>query len=242
MNSSSPLQNLIRLTVIPLPEINGFEVIIYVNEEDFIESNWKGMIGIDPDEILIPETPLAPTEEPHLAVIARCGCGIVECDSMSVRISRVEQAVFWDFRSKKRKESSPGVLRFDLDQYMNELDRAITDKSWESPDRTAARLLRKLVDEDLLSRYRLSWQWASGRSRKDMFTVSLGLAPEPFQVLLHTTWRDESPDEIAQKIADILKRQPSTWQNVEWIPQGENQDALPDIAGPGWMKWSQTVH
>lgn len=202
------------------------------------------MIGIDPDHLLTPDSLLVPAEEPHEAVIARCGCGYEECDKMSVQISHVEETVFWNFRtsrSRKTSGSSAGLLRFDAGQYTKELDRAINDRSWESRDRTAARLLHLLVDREQLSRFRLTWEWALGQIEKEMFTVSLELAPGPFQLLAHTHWRDESPDEIALKVADLLKQHPSSWPDVQWNPQGEDQEATPSIAGPGWKRWDPGI-
>jgi hypothetical protein len=64
-------------------------------------------------------------------------------------------------------------LEFVAQTYDAEIQRALNDHSWETPDRTAARLVASLVNRDALARNQLSFSWASGRTRPGMLSVAL---------------------------------------------------------------------
>src|SRR5262249_30873519 len=126
-------------------------------------------------------------------------------------------------------------MRFLATHYDAEVDRALTDTSWETPDRTAARLLAGKVDRPVLARHGLSLAWASGRVRKGAVSVSLSLEPGPYQVLVHLPWNTESPEAIARKCAALLREEPSSWIGAEWFPQQANLGPPPG-ADPSWRR------
>jgi hypothetical protein len=127
------------------------------------------------------------------------------------------------------------LLRFPAAAYDAEVNRALTDTAWETPDRTAARLLAGRVDRRSLSREGLSYSWASGRVRRGAFSICLMLEPGPYQVLVHLPWRAESAEEIARRGAKLLADRPVNWADVEWFGQ---QPGLgpPALAGPCWRR------
>jgi len=221
----------IQFRVFPSPESNDFEVRLFVNGQDFIEKHWPDMMGMDPDDVLSLDI-LAPRDVPHTAMVVRCGCGVDGCGNATVRVSREGDRIIWDSWDGDRGKPPPGTLIFGREQYFQALEQAISDTSWETPDRTAARLLSSIVDHEALAATNLSYQWASGQIRDDAFTVSLGGPPGHHQILIHTSWSGELPELIAQKVAALLREHPNWWPDVEWY----GQSPTPPFDGPGWHK------
>src|SRR5918911_2502055 len=208
----SSLQS-IQFRVFPSPETNDFEVRLFVDGQDFIEKHWPDMMGMDPGDVLSFDV-LAPRDEPHIAMIVRCGCGVAGCGNATVRVSSDGDRVIWDSWNGDGEDLPSGKLVFRREQYLQALGQAISDTSWETPDRTAARLLFSMVDHEALAANGLSYQWASGRISNDAFTVSLGGPPGYHQILVNTPWNGEPPEQIAHKAAAILKEHPSRWFDV----------------------------
>jgi hypothetical protein len=220
-----------RIDVRASPETNDHEVRFFGDDEDIIALRWNDMIGLDPDDILLPPCPLNATAEPHRATIARCNCGVVGCGSIDVEVKRSSESVDWTWGNANSKKG----IRFVARNYDAEVERALTDTSWETPDRTAAKLLAARVDRSALARHGLSFAWASGRVRKGAFSVALNLEPGPYQILVHLAWNGESPETIAPKFAGLLGERPSSWIGAEWFPQQANLGP-PSLSGPSWRR------
>jgi hypothetical protein len=213
------------------PETNDHEVCLLGDGEDLIERFADEMIGLDPDDILVEPCPLAASETPRAATIGRCDCGVVACGSIEVTIQRRADTVTWT--TPLRVE---GVC-FEAAQYDAEIRRALADLGWETADRTAGRLIARLVDRGALRGHGLSFKWASGRVRQGFMVVSLECEPGPYQLLLHVPWSNEPPAQIASRCVDMLSRDPRRWDQVAWLPQRPNLGP-PEIAGPGWTSAS----
>ena len=130
-------------------------------------------------------------------------------------------------------QARPVGVRFDADQYDAEVERAMSDFSWETPDRTAARLIRLGVDREALRRHGLRLCWASGRLAEHTMTIALEHTPGPYQLLLAVPWLGDDTTSIARQCIDVLASSPSRWARVRWIPQATGL-GTPAIAGPGW--------
>ena len=220
-----------QLVVLPSPDTNDHEVRFIVDGIDLIDSFCEGSIGLDPDDVLLPGA-LTASSAPHVAVIARCDCGVIGCGDIEAEIKLVGEVVTW---ALGQEQSGTGpILRFAAASYMRELGRATADTSWETPERTAARLLRASVNQEILAGHELRFLWASGRVRDYTFTVSLELSPGPFQVLLHIPWRGQSPAAIASEMAAVIETPPESWLDVQFFPQRLGLTEPPPIAGPGW--------
>jgi hypothetical protein len=215
----------------PSPETDDHEVRFLAEGEDIIAKYWKVMMGLDPDDILVEPCPLRCGSDPHRATIARCGCGVIGCGSVEVEVVRSRTNVEWRWGSPDSTES----LKFLARSYDSEVERALNDTSWETPDRTAARLLAGKVDRKALGRYGLSYSWASGRIHERALTVSLNLEPGPYQVLVHLPWHAESPSEIARLCAEMLGDKPANWAQVEWFPQRHGLGP-PALANAHWRQ------
>jgi hypothetical protein len=211
------------------PETNDHEVCLLSDGQDLIARFETDMMGLDPDDILIEPSPLQASDTPHTVVIGRCTCGIIGCGSVEVLISRVGSTVSWT------SPYSATTVRFDAAQYAAELERAVVDFSWETPDRTAARLISREVDRQRLTAMGLKFLWASGRIGQGKMTVALDYEGA-YQLLVHEPWaRGRPPEAIAADCLRKLLEPPQEWKRVEWLPQRQGLGA-PALAGPGWFR------
>ena len=115
---------------------------------------------------------------------------------------------------------------------MEAVKHAIEDHSWETLDRTAARILTSIVDHSTLAENNLKYQWASGRIRGATFTVSLGGPEGCHQILVHLEWKEQSAEEIAREAARLLKTDPNQWPDIVWY----GEECKPPFKGPAWRK------
>jgi hypothetical protein len=194
-----------RIEVRPSRATNDHEVRLFGDDVDLL-SRLLENLGMDPDDILGETSPLRASDVPHRATVARCDCGEVGCGSAEVEIVRRGDLVVWT-------PDARDPYSFSAAAYDAELERAIHDTSWETPDRTAARLCALGVNRRRLAESGLRFSWASGRVRPGSFTVSLQRDPDSHQVLVHLPWRDESPQEIADAMNDLLSRPPGEWDD-----------------------------
>ena len=211
-------------------------VRILVDGEDPFAKVAPGWGGFDPDDILGSDSPLLPVGGGGRRVaVYRCSCGEAGCGSIAplVVTSADGRYVHWiDFRDFVGRFAGPLAaypdtdddegkswnlpdLRFALDPYQAEIRRSTADLSWETPRRTAARLLHeRLRPLDLvlppnlgLARVMPAWE---GEGLIMSFETRGG---EPFrQVVLRLTSRHEDPERAAADMAAQLRSTPpSGW-------------------------------
>lgn len=130
-----------------------------------------GWHGFDPDEILGQTSPLLPDGDSSRVALYRCVCGEAGCGVIAPTITRTVDGthIRWsDFRNYTGEFSSPRPIdpdalqpdtgrpwdlperHFDATPYIAEVERASQDRTWESPARQTARLLRdQLTDRGL---------------------------------------------------------------------------------------------
>jgi hypothetical protein len=209
------------------PETNDHEVRLLGDDDELIDRFWEGMIGLDPDDILLEPSPIRASAAPHSATVARCDCGVISCGSVEVMVRSEGDKVLW--------VEGDRTLRFRAEQYAAELHRAQVDTSWETTERTAARLVRERVDRQLLAGRGLTFEWASGRTGTGRFTVSLRLDPGPYQVLVSVPCANETPEELAYAALHMLERDPQSWDSVRYLPQ-QTELGAPPLNGPGWKR------
>ena len=220
----------LRIEVRPSPETNDHEVRLLGNGESLVDRLSSGLIGLDPDDLLTGTTcPLRAENESHRATIGRCSCGIVGCGSVEVEIRREHDQVVWTATDSSLQ------VRFLAGQYDGEVERALRDRTWETPERTAARLISQAVDRAALARRGSEFSWASGRCHHRMMTVSLVLTPGPYQVLINVPWDGENIEGIVAHFKEILSQPPETWTKVECNAQVRGLGP-PSITGAGWNR------
>lgn len=151
-------------------------IVMLVDGRDILEEAWGGLPR-DPDELLGDDPILLPSVEPHVVAGQKCGCGDLGCGSLRFRIRVDGDEVVWDqfhdggdplggYESVDEPGYIPDFvlseLRFDRASYVEEVLRQASDRSWEWPERTAARLVREWCAEnpDLIAG---GWQaeWAA---------------------------------------------------------------------------------
>lgn len=210
-----------QVRVRPSPETNDHEVCLFSGDESLVDYFCSEMMGMDPDELLIEPCPLGALSAPHIAVIGRCNCGVTGCGSVAVEICREGNLVTW------KSSDSHLLVSFIAEQYDTEIERALRDFSWETPDRTAARLIAKAIDRDILRSRGLEFEFASGRCREGRMTVALRGRPGTGQVLVDLPWDGKSAEGIANEFRLLLITAPESWPKFEWprhhqIPVGED--------------------
>jgi hypothetical protein len=217
-----------RIRVVDYPGTNFTEVRLLADDQNLVDHFASQLMGLDPEDLLIEPCQLRAENSPHFAFIGRCSCGEIGCASLKVRIEKVGESVVWS-----ATDSASRSVQFEAGQYESEIDRALHDHTWETPDRTAARLISGVVDRALLAFRGFDFSWSSGRCRQGMMTVSLLLGPGPYQVLIHLPWSGKDIEGIVNQFKTVLSRPPETWPNVECIAQAQGLGP-PPITGPGW--------
>ena len=220
----------LRIQVRPSPETNDHEVLLFGDDQNLVERFGDKSIGLDPDEILVQPCPLL-LAGAHDCLIGRCDCGVIGCGDVRVEVSVGEELVRWAAADGPREP-----VLFDLQTYTSEVLRALNDQSWETPERTASRLIREAVDRELLRRLGFKFSWASGRADPHMMTVALWLEPGPYQVLVRVPWCEtDSAGVTAAAVVGLLMQPPSCWSDVVWFPQRADLGP-PALAGVGWRR------
>jgi hypothetical protein len=221
----------LRLAITPVGDDagGGFQVQIYVNDVEVTE---KGAgLGMDPYDVLVPVNRFVAHSEPEVVPVARCGCGDYGCGMTDAAIVRDEDRVRWDWEAEV--PMSRPVL-FDADAYDREVTRAAEDHSWETPDRTAGRLvLSSIGPDELPSGLRFDFVGNDWRD-SSRFQVCLRI-PTQYQIFVGFDWDDHSPETLASEVRRALTTEPperwrATWHAIQ------PTNVPPAIAGAGWTQ------
>lgn len=221
----------LRILVRRSRETNDHEVRLFGDDVDLLPRfGQQDSLGLDPDDILLSPCRLIPSEGSFDTVVGRCSCGCVGCGDVVVGIAADQGHILWNARGLE------GC--FEADQYHTEVARALSDHSWETPERAAGRLVRERIDRERLALHGMTFSWASGRAAANQFVVALNLEPGPFQVLVSfPTGACLEPDALSHRIVQALSAHPDQWASVQWLPQ-QSGLLVPGIAGPGWHPWA----
>lgn len=227
-----PGSDSLRLEVVPAPEsVGGFELQVFVNEVEMTSA--AAGLGMDPYDVFVPANKLAATQEPHIAPIARCECGVYGCGTTDVQIVRDGDLVHWDWLHETPMNRG---VSFPADQYDAEMARLMSSYSWETPDRRAGRLILASVDNAKLARNGLTLSWVSNsHGDSTQFRAAL-FAGEAYQVLVDVPWDGRSPEELARVVVETLESDPREW-TAEWLPTRQGLEDPPRMAGPDWRRW-----
>ena len=221
----------LRVSVRASPETNDHEVCLFGDGQDLVDRFGDKSIGLDPDDILNTPCPLDASELERECVIGRCDCGVLGCGDVRVRIRIQGELVVW---SPSWGPRDP--VCFAANQYRAEIERALADHTWETPERTASRLIACRIDREKLAAHGFKFCNASGRSQPGSMTVALWLEPGPYQVLVRSWSGPVDLHLLADSVVALLARPPALWPDVQWLPQAKGLGA-PTVAGPGWRPW-----
>lgn len=188
------MTDVLRLEIAP-EDMDGFQVLVYVGDVE-ITSAGAG-IGMDPYALLIPDNRLVATWELTTIPIARCECGELGCGRTDVTIVRNSDKIRWGW-SHDRPMRREAV--FDPEQYDREIARAASDFSWETPVRTAGRLVLTGVDRVALAEKGLRIDWVANDYRDpEVFRVCLRDRRDR-QSFVDTLWQGRTPEALAQEV------------------------------------------
>lgn len=208
----------------------GFQVEVYVNDAEMTSAG--AGLGMDPYDVLIPTNRLVATPGPHTVPIARCGCGVYGCGSTDVTITGDGDLVHWDWLIEVPMNRG---VSFSAVQYDAEVERVASDHRWETAERTAGRLVLTHVDHAALLAHGLAVTWVANDYRDpEQFRVALQLGDD-YQIFLDTPWRDLSPEELADRVCEILARGPGKWR-ASWHAVKPTIPGPPIIARRSWRQ------
>lgn len=221
--------DVLRLEVLPAPDdVGGFELQVFVNEVEM--TTIAAGLGMDPYDVFVPVNRLLATPDPHVAPIARCDCGIYGCGTTDVRIARDGGLVRWEWLHETPIDRD---VCFDADAYDAEMARLTSSYDWETPDRTAGRLVLASVDRAALADAGLRVSWVSDRHDDPAWFRTALMADDAFQVFLDLPWAGRSPSDLATAVLGLLASDPRGW-TAEWWPIRRDGAPRPRQAGPLW--------
>lgn len=196
----------------------------------------NGFVGFDPDDLLSPDQPLLPVDSARRVAVYRCSCGEPGCGVVAPVISGTDAEVRWrDFQDftgwfdRPLPEDEPQggrpldipELTFEAAQYFNELLRATSDRSWETPTRQSARVLQELLAENAATWIRmglkLDWVFPAHRVEDGVSLAFIDVdhryVQRPFGHLVMTlTASSGSPETRASEMLQhLLSKSPEEW-------------------------------
>jgi hypothetical protein len=210
---------------------------LLVDGEDlFSRSTPTGFVGFDPDQLLGTDQPLLPVEQARRVAVYRCSCSEPGCGVVAPVISRTDTEVRWtDFQDftgwfdRPLSDDEPedgrplaiSELTFETNQYTDEVRRAATDRSWETPTRKTARFLKEMLEDefDALADLGLELDWVHPAHRREA-SVSLSLRdvdhryverPRGQLVMTLSAGPGTPNDRAAEMLANLLSKSPDQW-------------------------------
>ncbi len=196
---------------------------IRVNGENPFEKVAKDWQGFDPADLLGVPSPLIPDGPGNRVAVYRCSCGQAGCGVITPFIvaSPDHKRISWvDFRDyvgvfggpiepeAADHEGKPWALpdlHFDRDQYIAEIQRATSDRSWETPPRQTARLVEEhLADLALPPTLALKWVSPAWKQEGVVLSFENAIRGSSRQQLLLLTSTKTDPIEAANDMAEQL--------------------------------------
>jgi hypothetical protein len=210
---------------------------IRINGESPFEKVAKGWQGFDPARILSASSPLIPDDTARRVAVYRCSCGEAGCGVIAPLIvaSPDRTRISWiDFRDYTgvfvdpvepeagEHQGDPWDLsdvHFDHDQYVAEVRRATSDRSWETPPRQTARLLEEhLTSLDLVLPPALTMTWVRPAWNQEGVVLSFeattgdgGQWRHSQQMLLLTSARSDPASAANDMAEQLLSTIPDDW-------------------------------
>ena len=207
-STSDQIPQTFRIKVAPSQLSGDFEVHFFAGETNLIDFFGDGSVGLDPWDVLKDACQLRVQSTPHEALIGLCGCGCLGCSNLDVEIRLESGQVVWT------DPYTPKSVRFSESQYHAEIERALSDRSWETPVRTAERLIASAIDHTALAEQGFKFDWASGRDTAGMMAVSLKHIQKSYQIVVEIPWSGDNVAEIASAFHGMLKQPTDTWPIV----------------------------
>lgn len=232
MTGSSSGRDSLRLAVAPTPAGagGGFQVLIYVNAVEMTSAG--AGLGMDPYQVLVPVNRFVATEAPSTVGVARCECGVYGCGVTDVTIVREAGLVHWDWEVQVPMNRR---VSFDAGAYDEDVARVGADHSWETPERTAGRLILAAADRTMLARHGLRLDWVANRWREPELLCVAFRQGQRYQIFVTFPWAGRTPEQLAAHVEHTLATVPPQRWPATWHPIQGTEDP-PGIAGDGWVR------
>ena len=219
----------LRLEIAPAQSGAGdtFELKVFINGNDVLG---EAALGLDPFDVIVPTNHLIARPQPHTARIGRCTCGDYECRPIDVTITRDGPQVHWDWLKNKPMDQR---VTFAWSQYAGEISRVASDVAWETPERTAGRLVLAGADRAGLRRQGIELQAAHNDWRDPGVFLVLLVIDSAFEAEVELPWAGRTPEQLAWEMCALLSLRPQDW-TVHWFARHRSSIVNPRMAGPGW--------
>ena len=224
----------LRVVVRPGETPDRPEVDLLVDGADPFEAVAEEWRGFDPDDILGSDSPLIPVAPAARIAVRLCSCGIAGCGVIAPLIAVTDGGgiVEWsDFNDYTGVFNTPVAtvepapddatpwnlppLRFNRAQYVEEIQRAAADRSWETPRRATARLIRSDLVRRGLSVPGAHLDWVAPREDRGYefsFTTNASSWRDFRQILLRLESVHPKPSDAARDIVrQLADVPPDAW-------------------------------
>lgn len=219
--------NRLEIHIAPGESVDNPKVILLVDGRDVLGGS--GDRGFDPEALLHRGDPLAPADPPRRVALYHCGCGEPGCGTTACVISEADGVVRWSgFRhfvglshpldtslaDEDGRSADLPDLAFDATGYRAEVERAKTDRTWETRRRRRARLLseRLAVSSDhwaeLGVEFRSVWVWGHD---EDVYAVNLDRGGDQLLIGIRSPDAAEDTMVIDSMATTILAGDERTW-------------------------------
>ncbi|WP_152601818.1 MULTISPECIES: hypothetical protein [Burkholderia] len=167
-------------------ESNDHEVRPLATGIDILNTLGPDCLGLDPPEFFGQPALRAGGE----FLIGRCSCGVIGCGDQLADVEVFSDQVVWHLAQGHR-------IVFKKEQYEAALAQGAASTHWESPERTAERLVSCL---DFSSRNERGYvfQWASTRIKRGQVTLLFGEGER--QVMIDVGWNRRDPEDARNSV------------------------------------------
>ena len=179
--------NKLSFNILPSPETNDHEIRILVDDQDFLGDDY---LGVDPVSFFSQSF-----DSEGILNIGRCTCGDEGCGNFPVNVSFNQNTVSWTNNSQLN-------LQFDKNEYLNAIDRAKNDHSWEDINRKVERLTTEVL-RNSQTKNGCIFDWASARIKDKQITLSY--SKNRNQELFYLSWDGQTEKNIKLNAERFLK-------------------------------------
>ncbi len=168
------------------PYSNDHQVRPVIDGIDLLRDMADDLLGLDPPQLF---------RQPALSrggnlVVGRCSCGDAGCGAVRVDVEVADRFVTWQFGTERS-------YHFELQQYLECIERASLNTSWESVGRTVERLVSS-VDFSRMADLGYRFEWASTRITRAC--VNLSFSKDGKQRLFQVEWDDRRAENAEQQV------------------------------------------
>jgi hypothetical protein len=182
--------NHLSFKISPSKSSNDHETRILIDGIDILlNTEFSDALGLDPVALFAEKKLFT---QGH-ALIGRCVCGCVGCCDEGVEVIRGPGTVQW--------HTGAGTFSFNSDEYDAVMKGACADTSWETPERTAERLVNQIDFSKYAIPENSFFEWASARCGEGKMVLSFKSGRE--QKLINVDWDPKQPPQTA--VEAVLK-------------------------------------